>query len=37
MVRVGDRTDEQKKTLYWAVVGRDSFLYGWGEAKGGAT
>jgi hypothetical protein len=35
MITVDDRTPEQKKTHYWAVVGRDKFMSGWGEAKGG--
>ena len=35
MVMVDDRTDEQKATHNLAVVGRDSFLSGWGGAAGG--
>jgi len=35
MVRIDDRTKEQKKTHYLAVVGRDAFLSGWGQAKKG--
>ena len=35
MITVDDRTGEQKKTHYLAVVGRDSFLSGWGEAIDG--
>ena len=29
-----DRTPEQKQTHTWAVVGSDSFLSGWGGARG---
>lgn len=29
-----DRTDEEKKTLTHFVKGRDTFLSGWGDAKG---
>ena len=32
-----DRTKEQKTTHYLAVLGTDSFLSGWGGAKGGAS
>lgn len=35
MVREDDRTPEQVKTHVWAVVGRDSFLSGWGQAANG--
>jgi hypothetical protein len=35
MIRIDDRTPEQKKSHTWGVVGRDTFLSGWGEAKGG--
>ncbi len=35
MIRKDDRTPEQKKTHRWAVVGRDSFMSGWGHAEGG--
>jgi len=35
MIRQDDRTEEQKKTHIWGVVGRDSFLSGWGGASGG--
>lgn len=31
------RTDEQKKTLTYLVVGTDSFMSGWGEARDGAS
>lgn len=30
-----DRTEEQKLTHRWAVVGRDRFMSGWGGAEGG--
>lgn len=30
-----DRTEEQKRTHVWGVVGTDSFMSGWGEAKDG--
>lgn len=32
-----DRTPEEKKTHSIIVVGTDSFLSGWGEAKGGVS
>ena len=32
-----DRTPEQKASLNWLVVGTDSFLSGWGQAKGGSS
>jgi len=35
MVRKDDRTPEQRATHRWAVVGRDTFMSGWGEARGG--
>jgi hypothetical protein len=31
------RTDAQKKTHHYFVVGTDRFLSGWGEAEGGAS
>ena len=34
MIIQDDRTDDQKKTHQWLVVGTDSFMSGWGEAKG---
>lgn len=37
MITKDDRTDEQKKTHYLAVVMKDKFMSGWGEAKGGAS
>lgn len=30
-----DRTDSQRITHRWGVVGRDTFLSGWGRAEGG--
>lgn len=32
-----DRTPEQRKTHYWAVVARDKFMSGWGGAAAGAS
>ena len=32
-----DRTDEQRKTHTWLVIGTDTFLSGWGGATGGAS
>ena len=32
-----DRTEEQKKTHRYAIVGTDRFMSGWGKAKGGAS
>ena len=37
MITQDDRTDEQKRTHYLAVVMRDKFMSGFGEAKGGAS
>ena len=34
---VDDRTEEQKKTHTWIVVGTDRFLSGWGGAAGGSS
>lgn len=34
---VDDRTDEQKQTHRYFVVGTDSFMSGWGEASGGIS
>ena len=34
---VDDRTEEQKKTHYWIVLGTDRFLSGWGRAVGGKS
>jgi len=31
------RTEEQKKTHRWIVIGTDSFLSGWGKATGGMS
>ncbi len=33
--KVDDRNDEQKKTHTLAIVARDNFMSGWGEARGG--
>jgi len=32
-----DRTEEQKQTHTWLIIGTDSFMSGWGEAKGGVS
>ena len=32
-----NRTEEQKKTHTWLVVGTDKFLSGWGGAEGGLS
>lgn len=37
MVRVDDRTPEQKKTHRFGVVALDRFMSGWGGATGGAS
>lgn len=37
MIRKDDRTPEQKKTHQMLVVGTDSFMSGWGEAKNGLS
>lgn len=34
---VDDRTEEQKKSHVCLVIGTDSVLSGWGEAKGGKS
>lgn len=37
MVIEDDRTQEQKETLRFGVVGTDSFMSGWGMAQDGAS
>ena len=37
MELVDDRTPEQRQSHRWLVVGTDSFMSGWGEAKGGVS
>jgi len=37
MERVDDRTKEQRKTHPIIVAGTDSFMSGWGKAKGGIS
>ena len=32
-----DRTEEQKKTHRYAIVGTDRFMSGWSKAKGGTS
>lgn len=34
---VDDRTEDQKRTHTLAVVGTDSFMSGWGEARSGLS
>ena len=37
MIRVDDRTPEQKVTHRWGVVAKDKFMSEWGGAEGGAS
>ena len=37
MITQDDRTDEQKETHDWIVVGTDSFMSGWGKCSNGAS
>lgn len=37
MIYVDDRTEEQKKTHTWLVIGTDRLLSGWDKAKGGTS
>lgn len=37
MIRVDDRTPEQKTTHRFLVIGTDSFMSGWGAAEGGTS
>lgn len=37
MIKVDDRTPEQRKTHCWGVVAEDKFMSGWGQAAGGAS
>jgi len=37
MIKQDDRTEGQKETHILAVVMKDNFMSGWGEAKGGAS
>ena len=37
MVKVDDRTPEQKNTHRWGVVAKDKFMSGWGGAAQGAS
>ena len=34
---IDDRTPDERKTHVWIVAGTDSFLSGWGRAKGGVS
>lgn len=35
MIKVDDRSKEQRKSHRWAVVARDGFMSGWGHAAKG--
>lgn len=37
MELVDERTEEELKTHKWLVIGTDTFLSGWGRAKGGVS
>lgn len=37
MIKQDDRTEEQKKTHCLAVVMKDNFMSGWGQAKNGVS
>jgi hypothetical protein len=37
MIKIDDRTADQKKTHVWGVVARDKFMSGWGHASGGVS
>jgi len=37
MILVDDRTKEEKVSHDWLVIGTDTFLSGWGKAKGGTS
>ena len=37
MIYQDDRTEEQKKTHTWLVIGTDRCLSGWGQAEGGTS
>lgn len=37
MIYVDDRTSKEKETHGYIVVGTDSFMSGWGEARGGVS
>lgn len=37
MILKDDRTEEQKITHRWLVIATDSFMSGWGEARGGRS
>ena len=37
MIRKDDRTPEQQISHHWLVIGTDSFMSGWGEARDGAS
>lgn len=37
MIKVDDRTNDQKQTHRWGVVACDKFMSGWGGATGGTS
>jgi hypothetical protein len=37
MIKVDDRTEEQRKTHRLGVVAKDSFMSGWGRARNGSS
>ena len=37
MIKKDDRTEEQKKTHFWAIAATDKFMSEWGEATSGKS
>lgn len=37
MIIQDDRTDAQRQSHTWLIVGTDTFMSGWGEAEGGTS
>lgn len=37
MIKVDDRTAEQKQTHRWGIVARDKFMSGWGPCRNGVS
>lgn len=37
MIRIDDRTSDQKQSHSFLIVGTDSFMSGWGQAKDGLS
>lgn len=37
MIIQDDRTQEQKDSHYWLIIGTDKFMSGWGKAKHGPS